>query len=969
MRYSHHDEQVFQHQVEEAMKTVERILEVHRNPRLAQDVEHGYEDKYQLADILTNTAIIAQMNVLERLGLTADVLKSIDKSKATTLRFQASDTCVFLKEQNVEVPMERSHQTTSETQTTGAFFGNTKKSTISKVVNHVKEFHWKVDFKWEIAIYAGTNVAQNKIVQTRSSSMIVVTQSNKQPPLPKHREHTPLDVSLTWLMKQIDNEKLTAQFKIDTQDPDTKTPRRNKQVDETLMVMSNLQRWTRDLRVRLTQLLQRDIIDKHNPAKPEPHTGQSSPLGSLSASTLFLPIQPLMEEESAGDDSEKTQKVESADPKSLLSLTAAEGDDEDPSPLLSSNDLNKLLNEQIRSIQEKCESLQKTYPARQLVKLVSVAEAVLVVLSEHSEHLSIRYAECMEYLEKMLENQLIAAIGKKVESRDLDQFVKFHNAKLLDPAPQPFCHSIRRPNHYPDGLLSIESAGGDGKMEAIDTLVRELDDPSPLKVPLNAATSLELTGKQFLHGWVQHRFQSHHKAYKLIARARQFSSFMLVVGTMVGSNELEPKEAIILQNKDEILIPLLLNELPTAKEFKDAIRSLSPEQQRFAKAFRSMQLESSIFGVCVIQIKPQLEELLGLPQDALTKEMQLSQDLMELFVEYQVPSDLLSYDGDDPDTSVKDKVSNVKGHVQAVMDVIGDSKTKQLEDQAMRADMAVESLPLGGTGGNTEVELERMGDPFANAMKSRGSRRSLKYMSSHVRAPMALQALQMTAPAAATNVSAQHAFKSTLPGDMFGSAPRPKVDSTATQGSRPSPQKSEYLAPKADGTVAPGENVVDLTLMPKILDSTIEKHDADSALRSTIIKTSDAWTRKRQANLLTKIESSTLHSEDIKSEKDKAFDLLDALSRSGTLPISCSELHVIMSVTHCFEKDVMGTVIQDNINPIEKLEMSTLLVASTIHGVPANMLVRDANELQRLTASFPALLSASENESRIEEAL
>jgi hypothetical protein len=52
----------------------------------------------------------------------------------------------------------------------------------------------------------------------------------------------------------------------------------------------------------------------------------------------------------------------------------------------------------------------------------------------------------------------------------------------------------------------------------------------------------------------------------------------------------------------------------------------------------------------------------------------------------------------------------------------------------------------------------------------------------------------------------------------------------------------------------------------------------------------------------------------------------------------------------------MGTVIQDNINPIEKLEMSTLLIASTLHGVPAGQLVRDDSDRRRLTASFPKLL-------------
>jgi|AACY02.10.fsa_nt_gi hypothetical protein len=35
------------------------------------------------------------------------------------------------------------------------------------------------------------------------------------------------------------------------------------------------------------------------------------------------------------------------------------------------------------------------------------------------------------------------------------------------------------------------------------------------------------------------------------------------------------------------------------------VESLSPEQQRFARAFREMQLSSSLFAFAVIQVKPQ----------------------------------------------------------------------------------------------------------------------------------------------------------------------------------------------------------------------------------------------------------------------------------------------------------------------------------------------------------------------------
>merc|ERR1712194_755738 len=96
---------------------------------------------------------------------------------------------------------------------------------------------------------------------------------------------------------------------------------------------------------------------------------------------------------------------------------------------------------------------------------------------------------------------------------------------------------------------------------------------------------------------------------------------------------------------------------------------------------------------------------------------------------------------------------------------------------------------------------------------------------------------------------------------------------------------------------------------------------------------------------------------DILSEKKKAFDLLDALSRSGSLAISFSELHVVICATHSFEKNVMETVIVDNINPIEKLEMSTLLMASTILDIPVRDLLHKEEERERLAVSFPRLLN------------
>merc|ERR1711862_504605 len=71
------------------------------------------------------------------------------------------------------------------------------------------------------------------------------------------------------------------------------------------------------------------------------------------------------------------------------------------------------------------------------------------------------------------------------------------------------------------------------------------------------------------------------------------------------------------------------------------------------------------------------------------------------------------------------------------------------------------------------------------------------------------------------------------------------------------------------------------------------------------------------------------------------MDLLTAISRSGSLPIESSELHVIVAVSHCFENEIVDTVIVDNINPIEKMRRSMMIIASVIHNVPEADLTTD----------------------------
>ena len=64
----------------------------------------------------------------------------------------------------------------------------------------------------------------------------------------------------------------------------------------------------------------------------------------------------------------------------------------------------------------------------------------------------------------------------------------------------------------------------------------------------------------------------------------------------------------------------------------------------------------------------------------------------------------------------------------------------------------------------------------------------------------------------------------------------------------------------------------------------------------------------------------------------------------------------MVAATHCFSKGLVETVVRDNINPIEKLERSSLIIASTLHGAPASALLLPEHVERVAKHSAPALL-------------
>ena len=104
----------------------------------------------------------------------------------------------------------------------------------------------------------------------------------------------------------------------------------------------------------------------------------------------------------------------------------------------------------------------------------------------------------------------------------------------------------------------------------------------------------------------------------------------------------------------------------------------------------------------------------------------------------------------------------------------------------------------------------------------------------------------------------------------------------------------------------------DFTLITKIMDAKLEEHDKDGSLRSTIVKAGTHCERRRQDNLLLPMTEAQLVPKEIERGRNKAFDLLTAFSRSGSLAIDHTEPHILIAVSHCFENDIMSTIIRDD---------------------------------------------------------
>ena len=748
--------------------------------------------------------------------------------------------------------------------------------TVSCYVDSLRRAH---DSYW-LEAYRGTGAEECVLILSRSSSCEVIT-ATETSPKPEKRIVPAMEAPLTWFLQELASPQssgtgdisqthpLSPKFCIDKSHPLCYTPRRNPNVETALEAMRKLSHWCNEVHAYFDSCVFSQAPDK-----------QDLDMSAISSDSVFVPVLPLLhpsggescnnaliEGNSASVDlleQKQGDNVHDVVPSSLNSL-------DNVSTTLSVGDTNAFLLEHHRTLSAQCEAVAKVFPpATAHRSLISSAEGTMLVVLMHLCNINEHYSYGVDYLEELLRDQLTSAIGKVVQSRDFSQYMKYHNARLLRPSyqPRPFCYSVRRScDHAPEGGVFLEERlFGEEKVEAVSTLVSTTDmtesGPVERHFMLSASTTVTFTGSTHVHAYMSHRFENEHQKSELQLRseARQFSGYIVLIGTIPSSNAFDPQHAFICQNKDEFTIPLDAEMIPSPKAFRDAIQSLSPEQQRFAKAFRSMQLASTLFGVLIIQIKPQLEKVLNLPPDSLTKEIKLTQDLMELFIKYQIPSDLLSYESTSVHpgdvVSVREKLEAVKGHVSAMHEVIGLTKQQELEQRLEEAKYNAKDTDLLSyafddfSGGEQSLRRNLQEDHFEAGREINTRRRSGSNKNSlndshqskmskgrgHVHTP---KKLSMAKP----KPSSQH------------------VDNTPPSSSQSGDEKKDDTAEEIIAQKDVSHCGDNFTLLPNALNEKFEQLDKDGAVRPVILSLGKVWKKRSQKSLLTSATTTSLNAD------------------------------------------------------------------------------------------------------------
>lgn len=301
--------------------------------------------------------------------------------------FKATEKCDFLRK---ETRVEKS-KTAHITQTT--LMGNFKSYTETTI----DEWFWKYSVSYQILLYFGSDTKNPIVINSRTGQTQLKTLSEHSP----RKDivvRDPVEVDVTYFFQN-------SQVVINRDLKTCRTPRRNVQSQAAIDAFSSFGSWCRTIH---------SYFYSHSfPLQTYMEDGVSKPvdLSAINNNSLFNPVASFMEE--GGD-----------------------------SPVLLAKERSVFLNHQIKTLQEKKETLSLTYSTNDT--LVSLAEATVGVVFLHLIDIARSLELSLHHIEVLLLEQVVAAIGKHVQPKDIAEYMHTHTKKFYLDAYQPnqFCFPI-----------------------------------------------------------------------------------------------------------------------------------------------------------------------------------------------------------------------------------------------------------------------------------------------------------------------------------------------------------------------------------------------------------------------------------------------------------------------------------------------------------------------------------------------
>lgn len=355
---------------------------------------------------------------------------------------------------------------------------------------------------------------------------------------------------MTWLFQHVsigENNEILPIFQINLEDVECYTPRRNKDIITALEFVNSFRYFSEKLAEYFSITL--TDIQKNYRQLHEIHFNLN--FQSCDPKDLFLPIIPILL--MSPEDQQSSNELEESHLITTSTLITTTNNVENVAQIPNISDTNDIMNYQIHCLDERISIVEKSFPSSDIeTVLITRCEGKIILLFEYIKLISERYRDCVDFIEELLRKQLIAAIGKTINFQDFNTYMRYHNTKLFQTnyQPKPFCYAIRRSlDHSPEGIVSVEFRPNKNSLsEPIDTFVHELDSSLPLSFMINASTEITFHGQRYLHGYLRHEFeyetnlqqQQHQQqdrtiGYSLKCEARQFSSFIVLIGKITSS--------------------------------------------------------------------------------------------------------------------------------------------------------------------------------------------------------------------------------------------------------------------------------------------------------------------------------------------------------------------------------------------------------------------------------------------------